>query len=69
MYGNEEEVGRAIQESGVPREKLFITNKVSQGIEDIDAAIRKSLKKMQIDRFDLCVILPDGQHDLVLKPS
>ncbi|KAL6802587.1 NADP-dependent oxidoreductase domain-containing protein [Trichoderma sp. SZMC 28013] len=56
MYGNEEEVGRAIQESGVPREKLFITNKVSQGIEDIDAAIRKSLKKMQIDRFDLYLI-------------
>ncbi|PVH71451.1 putative ketoreductase [Cadophora sp. DSE1049] len=39
MYGTEEEVGIAIQESGVPREKLFITNKVAQGIEDIPAAL------------------------------
>lgn len=29
MYGTEEEVAIAIKESGVPREKLFITNKVA----------------------------------------
>lgn len=69
MYGNEEEVGRAIKDSEVPREKFFITNKVSQGIDDIDAAIRENLKKMQLDYFDLCAILPDSQNDLVLTPS
>lgn len=69
MYGNEVEVGLAIQESGIPREKFFITNKVSQGINNIDAAIRESLKKMQLDYFDLCVILPDSQNDIVLTPS
>lgn len=53
MYGTEEEVGRAIQESGVPREKLFITNKVAQGIDDIHAAIQKSLEKLQSHYFDL----------------
>lgn len=53
MYGTEEEVGIAIKESGVPREKLFITNKVAQGIADIEAAIDQSLRKMQTDYFDL----------------
>ncbi|KAL6823359.1 NADP-dependent oxidoreductase domain-containing protein [Trichoderma camerunense] len=56
MYGTEEEVGRAIKESEVPREKFFITNKVFQGIDDIDAAIRESLRKMQLDYFDLYLI-------------
>ncbi|KKP05403.1 aldo/keto reductase [Trichoderma harzianum] len=56
MYGNEEEVGHAIQKSGIPREKFFITNKVSQGIKDIDAAVKESLRKMQIDYFDLYLI-------------
>ncbi|GFP57218.1 NAD/NADP-dependent indole-3-acetaldehyde reductase [Trichoderma asperellum] len=56
MYGTEEEVGRAIQESGVPREKLFITNKVAQGIDDIEAAIQESLKKLQTDYFNLYLI-------------
>ncbi len=53
MYGTEEEVGVAIKEAGVPREKLFITNKVAQGIDDIPAAIDQSLKKLQVDYFDL----------------
>ena len=53
MYGTEEEVGIAIKEAGIPREKLFITNKVAQGIDDIDAAVTQSLKKCQTDYFDL----------------
>lgn len=57
MYGTEEEVGIAIKESGVPREKLFITNKVAQGIDDIEAAIDQSLQKIQTDYFDLCGFL------------
>lgn len=56
MYGTEEEVGIAIKESGVPREKLFITNKVAQGIDDIEAAIDQSLQKIQTDYFDLYLI-------------
>jgi len=53
MYGTEEEVGIAIKEAGVPREKLFITNKVAQGIEDIPGALDQSLKKLQTNSFDL----------------
>ena len=53
MYGTEEEVGVAIKEAGVPREELFITNKVAQGIADIPAALEQSLRKMQLEYFDL----------------
>lgn len=60
MYGTEEEVGRAIQESGIPREKLFITNKVAQDIDDIHEALQENLRKLQTDYFDLCVSLSDG---------
>ncbi|KAL2832818.1 NADP-dependent oxidoreductase domain-containing protein [Aspergillus cavernicola] len=56
MYENEEEVGVAIKEAGVPREKLFITNKVAQGIDDIHAAVTQSLEKLQTDYFDLYLI-------------
>ncbi|KAJ5959307.1 Aldo/keto reductase [Penicillium vulpinum] len=56
MYGTEEEIGIAIKEAGIPREKLFITNKVAQGIDDIDAAVTQSLKKLQTDYFDLYLI-------------
>ncbi|KAH7325821.1 putative ketoreductase [Stachybotrys elegans] len=56
MYGTEEEVGIAIKESGVPREQLFITNKVAQGIDDIPAAIDKSLRKMHIEYYDMYLI-------------
>ena len=53
MYGTEEEVGTAIKEAGVPREELFITSKVAQGIEDIPAALDQSLRKLQTSYFDL----------------
>ncbi|KAH6839446.1 NADP-dependent oxidoreductase domain-containing protein [Chaetomium sp. MPI-CAGE-AT-0009] len=68
MYGTEEEVGVAIKESGVPREKLFITNKVAQGIDNIEAAIDQSLQKMQTDYFDLFVPLARQIDDRPLTP-
>lgn len=54
MYKTETELGKAIQESGVPREKLFVTGKVDKGnIHDIQGAIKTSLKKLQLDYVDL----------------
>lgn len=58
-YGNEEAVGKAIQETSVPREELFITTKVwisNYGYEKAKASVEESLKKMQLDYFDLVLL-------------
>ncbi|KAL1625837.1 hypothetical protein SLS54_003309 [Diplodia seriata] len=53
MYKTEPELGFAIKESGVPREKLFVTTKVYANIKNIKEAIKLSLKKLQLDYVDL----------------
>lgn len=53
LYGNEAELGVAIQESGVPREKLFITTKVQDKVFNISRAIDESLEKLQLSYVDL----------------
>ncbi|QOY35582.2 aldo/keto reductase [Anaerobacillus isosaccharinicus] len=59
IYGNEEGVGQAIKESGVPREELFITTKVwnaNQGFETTVAAFEESMKKLGLHYLDLYLI-------------
>ncbi|RAZ81518.1 aldo/keto reductase [Planococcus halotolerans] len=59
IYGNEEGVGKAIAESGVPREELFITTKVwnaDHGYEETLAAFDASMKKLGLDYLDLYLI-------------
>ena len=55
-YGNEAEVGIALKESKIPRSDLYITTKVMHGTDDIEAALRASLKKLQLDRVDLYLL-------------
>jgi 2,5-diketo-D-gluconate reductase A len=58
-YMNEEAVGRGIKQSGVAREKLFITTKLwiqSQGYEGTLKAFENSLKRLQLDYIDLYLI-------------
>ncbi|MGG3804962.1 aldo/keto reductase [Metabacillus fastidiosus] len=59
IYKNEEGVGQAVKEAGIPREQLFITSKVwnsDQGYESTIAAFHESLKKLDLDYLDLYLI-------------
>ena len=59
IYGNEEGAGRALAESGIPREELFITSKLwieDLGYEPTLAAFEASLDKLGLEYLDLYLI-------------
>lgn len=59
IYGNEAGVGRALAESGIPRDELFITTKLwnsDQGFENTLAAYEASLAALGLDYVDLYLI-------------
>ncbi len=55
-YGNEESVGRALKQSGLRREDVFITTKFYPGSEDPVAEVQGSLKRLGVDYVDLYII-------------
>ena len=55
-YGNEESVGQALRESGVPRDEVFITTKFFPARDDPAAEIEGSLRRLGVDRVDLYII-------------
>jgi 2,5-diketo-D-gluconate reductase A len=58
-YGNEEPVGRAIQESGIPRNELFVTTKLwiqDPGERNARRAFETSLQRLGLDYLDLYLI-------------
>ncbi len=55
-YFNEEEVGKAVKDSGIPREEIFVTSKLwlqDYGYDKAKKAIDLSLKKLGFDYIDL----------------
>lgn len=58
MYGNEEQVGNAVAESGVNRAEFFITTKLSSDMtyDETMKSFEVSLKKLQMDFVDLLLI-------------
>lgn len=58
-YMNEQAVGKAIKNCGVPREELFVTTKLwlqDTGYERTNAAFHKSLERLQLEYLDLYLI-------------
>ncbi|WP_304406650.1 aldo/keto reductase [uncultured Clostridium sp.] len=59
FYGNEEWIGKAIKESKIKRENIFLATKVWNDSHGYDKAIdsfEKSMKKLDIDYLDLLLI-------------
>ncbi|KKB33167.1 aldo/keto reductase [Bacillus thermotolerans] len=67
IYQNEQGVGKAIRESNVPREELFITTKVwnsDHGYENTLQAYERSLEELGLDYVDLYLIhWPTPKYD------
>lgn len=58
-YGNEEEVGRALRESGLPRDEVVVTSKLPgrhHGYDDAVASTKESLSRLGLDHLDLHLI-------------
>jgi 2,5-diketo-D-gluconate reductase A len=55
-YGNEESVGRALRDSGVPRAEVFITTKFFPQRKDPVAELERSLQRLGIEAVDLYII-------------
>jgi diketogulonate reductase-like aldo/keto reductase len=55
-YGNEASVGRAIRDSGIPRDEIFITTKFYPARSDPAAEAQKSLERLGVDQVDLYII-------------
>ena len=59
IYGNEEGIGKAIKETKIPREELFITSKLwnsDQGYEKTLEAFELTMKKLDLEYLDLYLI-------------
>lgn len=58
-YFNEEEVGEAMQKSGVPRNEIFLTSKVwidNYGYDKCRKSVETSMKKLKTDYLDLMLL-------------
>lgn len=58
-YFNEEQVGSAIEKSGVARKDIFLTTKVwieHYGYEEAKASVLDSMRKLRTDYLDLCLL-------------
>eukprot|EP00434_Breviolum_minutum_P001329 symbB.v1.2.001170.t1/scaffold60.1/size581591/10 len=68
LYNNEESVGEAIRDSGVPREDVWVTTKLwdsDHGYEAAMSACQKSLKKLGLGYIDLYLIHSPNTGKLV----
>jgi diketogulonate reductase-like aldo/keto reductase len=55
-YGNEDSVGTALRDSGVPRDEVFVTTKFYPGSKDPVAEVERSLRRLGLGHVDLYLI-------------
>ena len=55
-YGNEQSVGRALRDSRVPRDEVFITTKFNPRRKDAEAEIERSLDRLGLEQVDLYIV-------------
>lgn len=58
-YHNEASVGRAVRDSGIPREEIFITSKVPAEAKSYEAAVEQfgiTMREIGLDYLDLLLI-------------
>ena len=70
LYGNEADVGRAVRDSGIPREDVFISTKVwnsDHGYQNTIDALERSLAALQMDYVDLYLIHWPGPQESFLE--
>lgn len=65
MYHNEESVGEAVRNSGIPREEIFVITKLYPNqFADPDSAIDDALKKLDIEYIDMMLLHHPGAGDV-----
>ena len=65
MYHNEEEVGRAVRESGIPREDIFVITKLYPNqFAEPEKAINDALEKLNIGYIDMMLLHHPGTDDI-----
>lgn len=65
MYNNEEEVGRAIRDSKIPREDIFVITKIyPTQYDNPEEAIDMALEKLDIDYIDMMLLHLPGDGDV-----
>ena len=65
MYHNEAAVGRAVRDSGIPREEIFVTTKIyPTQFDDPRQAIEEALVKLDIEYIDLMLLHHPGTGDV-----
>ena len=65
IYHNEESVGEAVRNSGIPREEIFVITKLYPNqFSDPEAAIEEALAKLDIDYIDMMLLHHPGAGDV-----
>ncbi len=65
MYHNEESVGEAVRNSGIPREEIFVITKLYPNqFSDPENAVEQALEKLDIEYIDMMLLHHPGTDDV-----